>query len=930
MTTGSTIGDSDTPPANGSEPSPPWHALDVATVERELTTGVHGLGPDEVERRRARFGPNALEEEPPTPLIVVLLRQFTSPLIYLLLAATVVTLALGEYVDSAVIAAVLVLNAVIGLTQERHAEGAVRALMSLIVPRARVVRDHHEQEIDSRQLVPGDMVLLEPGSRVPADLRLTHTSGLQIDESLLTGESMPVSKRTDPAREDAPLSDRTSMAFTGSVVTAGRGRGAVVAIGQSTELGAIAGMIRDEGHEPTPLQRRMAEFAKIVGIAVGIGSVVAFASGVALGAPTGEMFLTAVALAVAAIPEGLPVVFTITLALGVRRMARRNAIIRRLPAVETLGSTTVIGSDKTGTLTQNRMQVQALWAGGETYRVTGEEEHRCIVADDERPVALDEHPTLRATMLAGVLANEASVYLSDDTIATTGDPTEVGLLLVAWDGGIEPEDVREQFPSFAEIPFEPELRYSASVRWHGEDHVLFVKGAPEQVARMCTHIDTGDGHEPLDPDAVHRAAADMAQQGLRVLAMASKRLTSRLDDGEDLGEPEGLIFLGLQGMHDPPRAGVPEAIARCQTAGIRVIMITGDHATTALAIATDLGITDNEAVVAGTELDELSDDDLRAELATTSVFARIAPEGKLRIVRALQDLDEVVAVTGDGVNDAPALKAAAIGVAMGRSGTDVAREASDMVLTDDDFVSITAAVEEGRITFDNLRNATFFLISTGAATILAIVAGVWLQWPLLMLPAQLLWLNLVTNGLQDVALAFEPGERDVLARAPRPRREGILSKVLWERVAVVGVLMAAGALTMFRWTLDRTDSLPQAQTVALTTMVVFMAFHAGNSRSAHRSLLSMSPVSNPFLFIATIAALGVHIAALYLPPTQFVLRVEPFDPDIWWRIVATAATVLVAVEAHKRLRRPRPTPEAGNTATERGGPRDPARSAGPR
>lgn len=929
MTTGSAIEDSGSPSENGTEPAPPWHALDVATVERELTTGVHGLDPDEVERRRARFGPNALEEEPPTPLIVVLLRQFTSPLIYLLLVATVVTLALGEYVDAAVIATVLVLNAVIGLTQERHAEGAVRALMSLIVPRARVMRDHHEQEIDSRQLVPGDMVLLEPGSRVPADLRLTNTSGLQVDESLLTGESTPVSKRIDPAQEAAPLSDRTSMAFTGSVVTAGRGRGAVVAIGQSTELGAIAGMIRDEGSEPTPLQRRMAEFAKIVGIAVGIGSVVAFASGVALGAPTGEMFLTAVALAVAAIPEGLPVVFTITLALGVRRMARRNAIIRRLPAVETLGSTTVIGSDKTGTLTQNRMQVQALWAGGETYRVTGEED-RSIVTAGDLPVDLDEHPTLQSTLLAGVLANEASVYLSDDTITSTGDPTEVGLLLVAWDGGIEPEDAREQFPSFAEIPFEPELRYSASVRRHGEDHVLFVKGAPEQVVRMCTHIDTGDGHEPLDPDAVHLAAGAMAQQGLRVLAMASKRLASRLGDAEELGDPEGLIFLGLQGMHDPPRPGVPEAIARCQAAGIRVIMITGDHAATALAIATDLGIADNEAVVAGTELDELSDEDLRTVLATTSVFARIAPEGKLRIVRALQDLDEVVAVTGDGVNDAPALKAAAIGVAMGRSGTDVAREASDMVLTDDDFVSITSAVEEGRITFNNLRNATFFLISTGAATILAIVAGVWLQWPLLMLPAQLLWLNLVTNGLQDVALAFEPGERDVLARAPRPRREGILSKVLWERVAVVGVLMAAGALMMFRWTLDRTDSLPQAQTVALTTMVVFMAFHAGNSRSAHRSLLSISPVSNPFLFIATIAALGVHIAALYLPPTQFVLRVEPFDLDIWWRIVATAATVLVGVEAHKRLRRPLASPDAGGTTTERDAPRDPAGLAGPR
>jgi magnesium-transporting ATPase (P-type) len=903
------------------DPGVSWHAVDVAEVETRLGTGPHGLDPAEAVARQELYGPNALEDEPPPSLLVVTLRQFKSPLIYILLGAAAVTVLLGEYLDAVVIAAVLILNALIGVTQERQAEGAVRALMQLVVPRARVIRDGHEREIDSRELVPGDMVLLEPGSRVPADLRLLHTSGLQIDESLLTGESLPVSKRSEPVKDDAPLADRRSMAFTGAVVTTGRGRGAVVAIGAETELGNIAGLIRGERDEPTPLQRRMSEFARIIGIAVGVGAVVTFVSGIALGSTASEMFLTAVALSVAAIPEGLPVVFTITLALGVRRMAARNAIIRKLPAVETLGSTTVIGSDKTGTLTQNRMEVQAIWTEGRDYRIDGGADPTILTSDGTR-AALDEHPALHETLLAGVLTNEAEVYLVDDGIESTGDPTEVALLLSALAGGIEPEEVREAFDPFAEVPFEPELRYSASVRHDGGDHVVFVQGAPERIIEMCNRMRSPDGVRPVDPDVVHEAASRMAAEGLRVLAMATARQDAKFDSPDDLEEPDGLVFLGLQGMQDPPRPGVRGAIDQCHESGIRVAMITGDHAATAKAIATDLGIAaPDDAVLTGADLATMSDDELRGAVGEVSVYARVAPEDKLRIVRMLQDLGEVVAVTGDGVNDAPALKAAAIGIAMGRSGTDVAREASDMVLTDDNFVSITAAVEEGRITFDNVRNVTFFLVSTGAATILAIIVGVWLRWPLLMLPAQLLWLNLVTNGLQDVALAFEPGEKDTLRRPPRRHSEGILSRTLWERVIVVGVLMAAGTLMMFRWELDRTDSLPRAQTVALTTMVVFMAFHAGNSRSEHRSLTRVNPLSNPFLFVATIAALGVHVAALHLPPTQYVLRVEPFELDVWWRIVATASTILAAVELHKLVRRPQAA-----TLTAPGGP--PAPDAG--
>ena len=881
-----------------------WHALSPGEVEQRLRTDAHGLSAQEAADRLGRQGPNQLEDEPPTPGIVVLVRQFRSPLIYILLAATVVTVLLDEHLDAAVIAAVLVLNAAIGFTQERKAEGAVRALQQLVVPHARVVRDGRESEIDSRQLVPGDVVLLEPGSRLPADLRITGVNALQVDESLLTGESLPASKRVAAMAEGVPVADRRGMAYTGSVVTSGRGRGVVVLTGAATELGAIAGMIRSEVAADTPLQQRMADFARVIGLVVGAAALVAFASGIALGGSVEEMFLVAVALAVAAIPEGLPVVFTVTLALGVRRMARRNAIVRRLPAVETLGSTTVIGSDKTGTLTQNRMTVQRVWTPDHTFRIpAGGGEG--LLADGE-PVALDDHPVLHQVLLTGALANEAEAYRSGDDLRLTGDPTEAALLVSAMSAGIEPEEARAAHPMVAEIPFESERRYAARLCTHAGALTLHVKGAPERLAEMCPHMLTGAGIVPIDRAMIRAAAQHLAADGLRVLAMAHRRSAPPVGIDGDLAEPEGLVFLGLQGMLDPPRPGVRDAIAACRGAGVRVIMITGDHEVTARAIATDLGIAaEGSESLTGAELAQLSDDDLGARLATVDVYARVSPEDKLRVVRSLQEAGEVVAVTGDGVNDAPALRAAAIGIAMGRSGTDVAREAADMVLADDNFISIVAAVEEGRVTFDNVRKVTFFLVSTAAATIIAILFGVWAQWPLIMLPAQLLWLNLVTNGLQDVALAFEPGEPGALRRPPRSAEEGVLSRLLWKRTALAGVVMAAGSLALFRWELDQTGSLPRAQTVALTTMVIFMAFHAGNARSETTSLLRLHPTSNRFLSIATLGTVALHAASLYLPPTQFVLRVEPIELAAWGRIVVVAASILVVFELDKALRRRR-------------------------
>jgi Ca2+-transporting ATPase len=879
-----------------------WHGMDGDEVERALETGGHGLTTADADARRARYGPNQLEEEPPTPAWVVFVRQFSSPLIFILLVALAVTLALGEYLDASVIAAVLLLNAVIGSTQERKAEGAVRALMQLVVPRARVIRNGRDVEIDSRDLVPGDVVLLESGARIPADLRLVGANALQVDESLLTGESVPVTKRVDPVSPDAQLSDRACMAYTGATVTAGRGRGVVVATGANTELGAIAGLMRSEAVAATPLQLRMDHFAKIIGIVVGAAAVVAFASGVALGEPTEDMFLVAVALAVSAVPEGLPVAATITLAVGVRRMARRNAIIRRLPAVETLGSTTVIGSDKTGTLTENRMTVQEIWTPGHRYGLSGGSLDGDYLEDDE-PAAIGDHPGLHETLLAGVLTNEADLHWSGDELTTTGDPTEVALLLSALTAGLEPSDVRAAYPAFAEIPFEPAQQYSASICTRHERQTVFVKGAPERVLGMCTEMLTDQGPAPLDAGVVAEAARQMAASGRRVLALAERALPDALDDPADVAEPDGLVLVGLQAMIDPPRAGVRDSIAACQTAGIRVVMITGDHVDTARAIAAQLGIDGTDAALTGSQLAEVNDDELAERVQRVSVYARVSPEDKLRIVRALQAGGEVVAVTGDGVNDAPALKAAEIGIAMGDKGTDVAREASEMVLADDNFVSITAAVEEGRVTFDNIRKVTFFLVSTGAAEITAILVAVWLQWPLVLLPAQLLWLNLVTNGVQDVALAFEPAERGVLQRPPRRPGGGVLDRVMWERVVLAGLVMGAGMLVMFRWELDGTGSLVKAQTVALTTMVVFQVFQAGNSRSETESVLRKSPFSNKLLFASSIAALGIHVAALHLPFTQYVLRVEPIGFGAWIRIVAIATSILVAMELHKALRR---------------------------
>jgi calcium-translocating P-type ATPase len=884
----------------GSAPAP-WHTLTAAEALDLLQTSPRGLSSDEAGARLAAYGPNVFDDvEPPSP-VIVFLRQFKSPLIAILLAAAVVTSLLREWIDTSMIAVVLLLNATIAFVQERKADASVRALMQMAVPKARVVRDDREVEIDGRDVVPGDVVLLESGSRVPADLRLVSVQSLLLDESLLTGESAQVAKHTQAVEADLSIGDRGSVAYAGTTVTRGRGVGVVVATGDATEIGGIAELIRSEADTLTPLGRRLGQLARVIGIAVLTSSLTVFAIGLARGGEIAELFMAAVALAVAAVPEGLPIVVTIALAVGVARMARRRAIVRRLPAVEALGSATVIGSDKTGTLTENRMTVQSLWAAGRFHDL----------ADLDLGNGADRHHTsdpVALALLTGVLTNEATVHPAGsasqpDAIDSSGDPTEVALLIAASRAGLVPDLVRDAFPAVTETPFEPELRFSASLRRRGDDEVLFVKGAPERVLAMCRAQLGESGELPLQEQRIVAAVETMAARGLRVLGLATSRLLPRNGTPPDPENPSDLVFVGLVGMKDPPRPGVRQAVEACVRAGVRVVMITGDHAATASSIAADIGIPGEDAVLTGTELDRLDDGQLRVAVQERSVFARVSPEGKLRIVRAMQAGGEVVAITGDGVNDAPALKAASIGVAMGRDGTDVAREAAEMVLADDNFVTIVGAIEEGRVAFENVRRATFFLVSTGVATILALVIGLSAGWPLLMVPGQLLWLNLVTSGLQDMALAFERGEQDILDRPPRHPTEGVLSVMLWQRTVITGIVMAIGTLIMFRWELDRTGSLMAAQTMALTTMVAFMALQAGNARSDHRSVFRVPLSDNPFLVITSIGAFALHVGALYLPPTQLVLRVEPLDAAAWVRIAAMATAVLIVVEIDKAVRR---------------------------
>jgi magnesium-transporting ATPase (P-type) len=911
-------------PGPSRTPSPPelegvrWYALPTSEVGARLGLSGEGLTGFEIEERRARFGLNTIPEEAAVPWWKIFLLQFADPLIYILLVAAAVTLALGDYVDSGVIFAVVLLNALIGFVQEARAQQAMRALARMSAPRASVVRDGVTTLVPAAELVPGDLVVLESGARVPADLRLLHTVDLLVDESALTGESVPVRKHADRVIAGSPVQgDQVNLAFASTMVSRGRGRGFVIRTGTDTELGRIARAVQARAGGRTPLQEVVGDFGRRIGVvAAGLALLVA-ALGALRGLAPGELFLTAVAVAVSAIPEGLPVVLTVTLAVSVRRMAARRAIVRKLPAVETLGSTTVIASDKTGTLTWNQMTVRAISCGGTQVRVTGGgyalEGRFFQTGSDgvEAELVPVEGSPQAETLVGGALANEADAHMVGEEGEPLGDPTEVALLVAAAKGGLHPEALRRAMPRLELLPFEPERRFMAvlvrGASADPEDHfrnLIYMKGAPEAVLARCDRELGPDGPRPLTQENARAAADDLAAEGLRVLAVARRETGGHALDSASLDGD--FTLCGFVGMEDPVRPEAVEAVQAVRRAGLRVLMLTGDHLATARTIGAQLGLGESHEALEGSALDAMSDEALDEALRKgTDVFARVAPEHKLRIVERLRAMGEIVAVTGDGVNDAPALRAAHLGIAMGLSGTDVAREASDMVLQDDNFATIRAAVEEGRLAFANLRKVTFFLLSTAVGEVVAILLALAAGWPLPFVAVQILWINLVTNGLQDVALAVEPAEPGLMSRGPRQPGEGILPGRLLRRLGAVGAVLAAGTLAVFLWTLENTGDLDTARTMAMTQMVVFQFFHVFNCRSLDRSIFRVAFFSNPLLFLSMVAALLAQLAVLYWAPLQAVFRTVPLDAAQWAVVLVVGTLVIVGGELDKGWQRRR-------------------------
>ena len=886
-----------------------WHQLPGEEVLQLLEADRHaGLAAAEVRRRREKFGPNRLTARKGRSEWIRFLLQFHAPLLYVLLAASVVTALLGEWVDSSVIFAVVFLNAVVGYLQEARAEKAINALAQMVVTAATVRRDGRKQRVPSEDLVPGDLVLLESGDKVPADLRLFHVRNLQVDESALTGESLPVEKHGDVVALETILAERRNLAFAGTLVTYGRAEGVVWATGDKTEMGRIAWLISEATDLSTPLTRKIAHFSKLVLWAILALAAATFALGIWRGERPFEMFMAAVALAVGAIPEGLPAAVTITLAIGVSRMARRRAIIRKLPAVETLGSTTVICSDKTGTLTENQMTVQAIYAGGTLYEVTGSgyEPRGEILAADGQPV----DPALRAALTeclrAGLLCNDAQLVREKERWAVQGDPTEAALIVVAEKAGLAHAEINKLLPRLDAIPFESEHQFMATLHGGGKaGQIIYKKGAVERLLDRCTTaLDDRGEAVALDHAAVSRAAEEIAARGLRVLAFARRLAPREQRQVEHRHVAGGLTFLGLQGMIDPPRPEAIEAVRHCRAAGIRVKMITGDHLLTAAAIARTIGLEGaaDRFAVSGRDLDKLGEDELSDVVENAAVFARVAPEQKLRLVRALQARGHVVAMTGDGVNDAPALKQSDIGVAMGITGTDVAKGAADMILTDDNFASIEAAVEEGRNVFDNLSKFIIWTLPTnlgeGLVILAAIVAGVALP----ALPVQILWINMMTALLLGLMLVFEPKEPDLMQRPPRDPQEPILTFPLFMRTGLVTLIVLAGAFGLFLWEQTRGATLAEARTIVVNVIVVVEIFYLLNCRSLNGSLRSIGFFSNPWVLWGSGAMLAAQLLFTYAPFMNRLFHTAPIDAEAWVHILAVGIAAFAAVGTEKWIR----------------------------
>lgn len=889
-----------------------WHHLPDTEVLGLLETDrERGLDSFEVTRRQQRFGPNALTQRKGKSPLVLLLLQFHQPLVYILLGATVVTAILQEWVDSSVILGVVLINAFIGFVQESKAVKTMEALARSMDSEATVVRAGQKHTVFSADLVPGDLVLLRSGDKVPADLRLLSSRELRIDESALTGESVPVGKGPETVALDTGLADRRNMGYSSTLVTYGTGTGVVVATSDKTEVGRINELIAAVDVLATPLTRKIAHFSGVLLWAILGLAGVTMVVGMLHGETLFDMFMTAVALAVSAIPEGLPPVMTITLAIGVARMAKRRAIIRKLPAVETLGSTTVICSDKTGTLTQNQMTVQQVLAGGELFYVSGVgyapegKFSKSGVTVDPRA-----HRALFECLTAGVLCNDARLVFVEGGWRVEGDPTEGALLTSASKAGVSPGAFARKRPRVDTVAFESQRQYMATLHDAGpnQPRLLYLKGSVEQILARCGEA-AGRDSQPaeLDIRAIHDCVDEMTATGMRVLAFARAEMPADCGSITHRDVAGGLAFVGLQAMMDPPRPEAIDAVQNCQAAGIGVKMITGDHAGTASAIARQIdlgGANDTDGggtVINGQAIAKLSDAELIETADRFAVFARVAPEQKLRLVEALQAKHHVVAMTGDGVNDAPALRQANIGVAMGITGTEVAKEAADMVLTDDSFSSIEAAVEEGRGVFDNLVKFITWTLPTNVGEGLVILVAVFAGVTLPILPLQILWINMTTTVLLGLTLAFEPKEPGIMSRRPRDPHSPILTRPLVVRILLVGLLLFAGAFGLFQWELYHGESDQVARTAAVNVLVFGELFYLFNCRSLTYSIFSLGVFSNPSLFIGVVTMAVSQLLFTYLPAMQRVFGTEDLGSTEWMLIIAVGVVIYSIVGIEKRL-----------------------------
>ncbi|MCP5279038.1 MAG: cation-translocating P-type ATPase [Thiobacillus sp.] len=846
-----------------------WHTLSPAEAADRLEVRTEtGLSAEAAEKRLAEHGPNTLPEGRQRGPLAMLLAQFADFMILVLIAAAVVSGLVGEASDSIAIVVIVLLNAVIGFVQEYRAERAMAALKKLSAPSAQVLRDGEWHELEAGALVPGDVVALEAGALVPADLRLTEVAGLRTDEAALTGESHPMDKRLEAAGDaDTPLAERHNMAYKGTVTVHGRGLGLVVGTGAGTELGKIAGLLAGQGDNQTPLQKRLAAFGKRLAWVVLAICAILFAAGVLRGEDITLMFLTAVSLAVAAIPEALPAVVTISLALGARRMVKQHALIRRLPAVETLGSVTYICSDKTGTLTQNRMHVRDVWLGEGGQATASEDLYTALALNNDCVFTRGGHPK--------------------------GDPTEVALFLAAHEAGYDKRQLESANPRVAELPFDSERKRMSTVHapTEAEDYLVLVKGAPESLLPRCEGV----------PEAVAAQAERMAAEGLRVMAFARRRLAELPAEPTPANLETGLEFLGLAGLMDPPRREAKRAVAECRAAGITPVMITGDHPATAAAIARELDILGEGRVLTGPELKRLSDAEFERVVEEIRVYARVDPEQKIRIVQALQKKGEFVAMTGDGVNDAPALKRADIGVAMGKIGTDVAREASSLILLDDNFATIVGAVKEGRRIFDNIRKFVKYTMTSNSGEIWTLFLAPFLGLPIPLLPIHILWVNLVTDGLPGLALAVEPAEKGVMQRPPRPPRESIFAHGMWQHMLWVGLLMGGASIFTQAWAWHTGSG--HWQTMVFTVLTLSQMGHALAIRSERRSLFEMGLRSNMPLLGAVLLTFALQMAVIYVPALNPIFKTAPLSAGELAFCLVLSSVVFLAVEAEKWLLR---------------------------